>query len=325
MLTNNCSSFGCKEAVIFEVISLEGQIIGGLCEQHGTEEQAKGPTTFSIIRANWEQEQEQPALPAPKSLMAPPDAVFDEDVEMIEDIREEDHPMPEDVAVHTTTPQNNQPEKQVDKQIPPSAEEASTNFFWRIGKEQVFDMQTTVRGVPTEWGMREHLRAVVGTIRAVVSVGGVSKNTVAFAAPAPVTVATPEALTTATPTPAATPSPAAPSPTGPVPVGAGSGGPIPVGGKPLQVFGASHMEILPQTDGKVQLAFYGPGDKYARLFHKRTPDELMQFLAQTDGWTPDHFKAPGKYEVRYNVTWQESDKMNNKGNPYKNVISVARA
>lgn len=124
------------------------------------------------------------------------------------------------------------------------------------------------------------------------------------------------------------PGPAAPSapqngqPTTP-------GAPAPAG-QPAQTNGngstgyihATKLEIVPSADGKVALKWYSAGHQYPDITSTRPADKAVELLRATGDWTTDHVKAVGTYQVRHKIAWRESEKMNSRGNHYKDVVSL---
>ena len=56
-------------------------------------------------------------------------------------------------------------------------EQASTNFYWYYGKEEVFNLQTTVRGILTPGQIEHHIHTVKQTMMAVHRIGGHPRTT----------------------------------------------------------------------------------------------------------------------------------------------------
>lgn len=51
-------------------------------------------------------------------------------------------------------------------------DECSTNFYFSIGKEEVFNCQLTIRGNPTPAKLQAHIRSAVAGMEAIVKSGG---------------------------------------------------------------------------------------------------------------------------------------------------------
>ena len=58
----------------------------------------------------------------------------------------------------------------------PSPEELSSNFYWMFGKAEVFNVQSTVRGMVTPEQIRAHIASAVEAMRQVVELGGHAKQ-----------------------------------------------------------------------------------------------------------------------------------------------------
>lgn len=123
------------------------------------------------------------------------------------------------------------------------------------------------------------------------------------------------------PGPATLPSPA--NATAPAPAGA----PAPVG-TPAQAnvsngyIHAVKLEIVPSADGKVALKWYTAGHQYPDITSTRPADKAVELLRATGDWTTDHVKAVGTYQVRHKIAWRESEKLNSKGKPYRDIVSI---
>lgn len=85
------------------------------------------------------------------------------------------------------------------------------------------------------------------------------------------------------------------------------------------------LEIAPRPDGKVDCKFFAAGRKFADVTGVWAPEVAARMLAETGAWTPEHFKDPGTYAFPGVVEWEPSEKLNAKGNPYKNIIAVHKS
>lgn len=88
------------------------------------------------------------------------------------------------------------------------------------------------------------------------------------------------------------------------------------------VFNVVKMGVTPRADGKTKLDFYEFGHKYPDISAVMSPDQLSQMLAAVGAWTPEHFKAVASYEVNYKISWRNSERLNQNGKPYKNIVVV---
>ncbi len=92
------------------------------------------------------------------------------------------------------------------------------------------------------------------------------------------------------------------------------------------------IDILPKPNGQVQVAFFGddfaPGarNRFATLFvdaHESYPvEKLRALLAPYHQFKLETFKMAGTYNVDFIVEYYETEKVNSKGNPYKNVVRI---
>ena len=82
--------------------------------------------------------------------------------------------------------------------------------------------------------------------------------------------------------------------------------------------------VVSQYNGKAKLDFYSAGRKYAELTSYVAPEQAGAWF-QPFGLTSDDFFGSGEHTVSLKVLWKNSDKLNSKGNPYKNVVSIEAA
>lgn len=136
----------------------------------------------------------------------------------------------------------------------------------------------------------------------------------------------PEGATLQAP-PAAQPAPVAST----IPAASGNGNgaaPAPVmqpTAKQRETFTCEHMEIAPRPDGKADVKFFTAGHKWPDATGVWSPEMAVRMLSGTGGWTQAHFTQPGNYQMAGTVVeWEASDKLNSKGNPYKNIVRVFR-
>lgn len=85
---------------------------------------------------------------------------------------------------------------------------------------------------------------------------------------------------------------------------------------------ATKLEIVPSADGKVALKWYSAGHQYPDITSTRPADKAVELLRATGDWTPEHVKMVGTYQVRHKIAWRESEKMNSKGKPYRDIVSL---
>lgn len=84
------------------------------------------------------------------------------------------------------------------------------------------------------------------------------------------------------------------------------------------------VEVVPRADGKTEVKFWAANRKFADLIVVRLPTDLAeQFSAATgEGWTIAHFQHASSYAIALRVTWVPSTRLNNSGQPYKNVEKI---
>src|SRR3990167_1791780 len=90
---------------------------------------------------------------------------------------------------------------------------------------------------------------------------------------------------------------------------------------------AVFMTVEPKPGGKVSVNFFGndkkqPHNQYADIYVTRTAEQLssaMEYLNE------QIFYLPGEYEVDLLIGYTLSDKLNTKGNPYKDVQYIKAA
>jgi hypothetical protein len=198
----------------------------------------------------------------------------------------------------------------------PTAEEASTNFYWTFGREEKFNLQTTVRGALTPGQIKLHLAAVKAALTAAVELGGHAKAVGRAvleenSAAAMQTVSAP-AGNGWTP----------PAPTGPVSMTVAGGGFA--SAERLTII-ANKLEIAPRADGKVDLKWYAPGHQYPDIYMTRTVAETLAALRPTGEWLPEHLSKAEEYPVSHAVDYTLSAKLNKNNKPYKDIVAVRPA
>lgn len=66
-----------------------------------------------------------------------------------------------------------------------SPEQASTNFYWLFGKSEVFNLQTTIRGILDPLQIQAHLESAKMMMKEIVEMGGHAKQVGKQDQPAP--------------------------------------------------------------------------------------------------------------------------------------------
>ena len=86
---------------------------------------------------------------------------------------------------------------------------------------------------------------------------------------------------------------------------------------------ATKLVVTPRPDGKVSLAFFADGHKWADITKVCSVSDAVKTLAPLGGFTAAHLAVTTTYEpILANITWVESEKKNSAGNPYKNIVSI---
>lgn len=89
----------------------------------------------------------------------------------------------------------------------------------------------------------------------------------------------------------------------------------------VHTFPCTKLEVVPKPGGKANLNFYGDGRKYADLWCTWDIPAILKSLPATGyEWTEEHFRVAEAYGVPFRVQWRYSEKVNDKGKPYKNII-----
>lgn len=178
-----------------------------------------------------------------------------------------------------------------------SPEQASTNMYWTFGKNEVFNLQTTIRGIVHPQQVEYHLKSVKVAMNLIIEMGGHAK------------------------------------PVGqqPLPPRADVGGSIeshPISLSPVptaQANGGAHeaqcvlIEVgTSYSGGKPQLKFTCDGLEHPLTFTKPV-GEMVKLLSPL-GYTAEHLTIGKKYGANCTVRYTENT--NADGKTYKNVQSV---
>lgn len=89
-------------------------------------------------------------------------------------------------------------------------------------------------------------------------------------------------------------------------------------------FTLDHIDIIPRTDGKVNVNFFAVGHKYADVYTSREPAAALAYINQTfslQNTIEDYAKALS-LPVSGTLFWKNSKNLNSKGNPYKNIVRI---
>jgi hypothetical protein len=181
---------------------------------------------------------------------------------------------------------------------------ASINFYF-VDKDG-FNYQMTLRD-----GDELHLMKRVGLMKAWLTQHNCTPKAVGQQ-PAQASAPAPQPA-------ASTPAPTTSAPPPPPP---GNGGSQPQ----ANVLNAVKMEVAPKPDGKAEVKFYAAGHQYADLYTTKAVGQIVDMLRETGNWQPEHFTTTAQtYQVNMNIWWKNSEKLNSRGNPYKDIVSIKPA
>lgn len=86
------------------------------------------------------------------------------------------------------------------------------------------------------------------------------------------------------------------------------------------------VAIAPQADGKIKIGLFEAGHKYPDLYMTLGLDAALKALANTGyEWTAEYLSKSSEYDMHFFADWRNSEKLNSKGNPYKNVVVLRSA
>ena len=79
--------------------------------------------------------------------------------------------------------------------------------------------------------------------------------------------------------------------------------------------------VTPKPDSKVELQLFGAGHQYADLYHNGTVSQVLTALGGTGlVWKQEMLTVANEFHVNFFADWRNSEKMNSKGKPYKNIV-----
>ncbi len=119
----------------------------------------------------------------------------------------------------------------------------------------------------------------------------------------------------------------APSAPGKTPAASAPGQSVNGNGQPHMIHSV-FLEVIPESDEKVTLKWYGndkkqPHNQYPDIYSKRAIDKALELLRSTgEDWQPELLTKPRSFSVKHTILYVDSDKMNGKGNPYKNITEL---
>lgn len=114
------------------------------------------------------------------------------------------------------------------------------------------------------------------------------------------------------------------------PVAPGSTPPAPVAGQAApaatEPFHIVKISVTPCPNNCADIELFEQGHQYPDLkINKWAVDKIIKLLAPTGVWTPAHFALKTEYPVQWIAYWTHSEKLNQKGNPYKNITKIELA
>jgi len=84
--------------------------------------------------------------------------------------------------------------------------------------------------------------------------------------------------------------------------------------------------VTPKPDDKVELQLFGRGHQYADLYHNGTIAQVMTALTGTGlVWEREMLQKANEFHVNFFADWRNSEKLNTKGKPYKNIVGYRSA
>ncbi len=100
-------------------------------------------------------------------------------------------------------------------------------------------------------------------------------------------------------------------------------GNMPVQDTAIKTMKIARVKIEPQADGKIKVELFAEGHQYADLKMTMGLDATLKALDGTGyDWTAEMLGKVGEYNLIFWADWRNSEKLNSKGNPYKNVVAL---
>lgn len=94
----------------------------------------------------------------------------------------------------------------------------------------------------------------------------------------------------------------------------------------LQTLLVAKVEVTPKPDNKVELKLYGENDKYPRLYHNGTVEQVLTALSTTGlDWKKEQLTVASSINAKFFADWRNSEKLNSNGKPYKNIVGYREA
>lgn len=118
--------------------------------------------------------------------------------------------------------------------------------------------------------------------------------------------------------PAPKPSQAAPAPAGDAP-------PPAQGHDTSSVFEMeiAKIKVEPQSDGRIVVNFMQKNHNFADIkAYYKTPANAVAAFVHVAGFDEETFSKAGEFSLSCLADWRNSEKLNSKGNPYKNLVNL---
>ena len=86
---------------------------------------------------------------------------------------------------------------------------------------------------------------------------------------------------------------------------------------------ATKMVVKATTSSGAKVDFYAAGHRYADLTWPKAESLIESFpvVAQA-GYAPAHFVIGQEYAINWQLTWANSERVNSKGTPYKDITGI---
>lgn len=89
------------------------------------------------------------------------------------------------------------------------------------------------------------------------------------------------------------------------------------------VYHVTKLEVTPRADGKVTLGFFEAGHKWADITKVCTVDVAISTLAPLGDFTEEHLRVAAVFDdILATIRWIDSENLNSKGKPYKNIVEI---
>jgi hypothetical protein len=89
------------------------------------------------------------------------------------------------------------------------------------------------------------------------------------------------------------------------------------------VIHATRLKIVPEEGDKVSLQWFAPGHEFPDIQSKRGTAKALELLQSSgEAWEENHLARVGSFNVKHAIYWRASEKLNPKGNPYKDIVEI---